>query len=314
MRVLIIITGSTATQDVLNRIWEITEPIVTKEDKVSLVLTCAEHDNFTLLLPEVVERDVHYCIDQPSTYEQYYRLKEFLENRLVDLLIFYGDKRGHELAVKLSIWLGCGFFPDTYRMQRCDNELRFLRKTCGSNLEWEITANTVPFIITAAQGRGQGITESKIAKPLLLSSAVNQKSDWLLRREVLKCLQVNALESASRVLIGGLGLGGKAVCDKMRKVASRWHMVPGFTRPVAMNGWCHIDEIVGQSGCRTAPSLCIALGVSGSAAFQVGIAGAKTLIAVNRDPDAPIFKYAQVGAVADAQGFVDALFQLSLTD
>jgi electron transfer flavoprotein alpha subunit len=68
-----------------------------------------------------------------------------------------------------------------------------------------------------------------------------------------------------------------------------------------------MEEIIGQSGVRTGAETCLAVGVSGAAAFMAGIEGVRTLIAVNPDSNAPIFQYADLGILATAEEFLSAL-------
>ncbi|MDR2160085.1 MAG: FAD-binding protein, partial [Treponema sp.] len=117
----------------------------------------------------------------------------------------------------------------------------------------------------------------------------------------------NPLETAPLIFAAGRGLGSGAACDRLRRVAGRFGAPLGFSRPAALNGWGEIAGIIGQSGVRTGAELCIAVGVSGAAAFMTGIESVHTLIAVNTDKNAPIFRYADTGIVAEAEEFISAL-------
>jgi len=104
----------------------------------------------------------------------------------------------------------------------------------------------------------------------------------------------------SRLLLaGGRGAGEQGIA-KMRRLASGLGGEIGLTRTAAQNGWGDFECLVGQSGRVANPEACVVFGASGAAAFMAGVEQAHTLIAVNTDPDAPIFTYADYGVIADA--------------
>jgi electron transfer flavoprotein alpha subunit len=224
-----------------------------------------------------------------------------------DLLLFYDDTAGHELASRLCARLGCGLFTDAVSAARRGERLFLARKACGSHLDWRIEVNRFPFVASISRGRAKAPT---LALPVPVGEAPPLRppeAGWLISRNELESRRENQLETARLLFVGGRGLGSKDGCEQMRRIAALYGAVPGFTRAAAMNGWCRMDEIIGQSGVRAAPEICVALGVSGAAAFMAGVEGAGVLVAINTDPDAPIFRRANAGAVVDALAFMEEL-------
>ena len=127
------------------------------------------------------------------------------------------------------------------------------------------------------------------------------------RFEQSEGLKVNPLESAPLIFVAGRGVGNRSACNRLRRIAEHFGAPLGLSRPAALNGWGEIEEIIGQSGLHSGSKLCIAVGVSGAAAFMAGIAPESKFIAVNPDKNAPIFHYADVGIIAYADVFIDAL-------
>jgi electron transfer flavoprotein alpha subunit len=83
----------------------------------------------------------------------------------------------------------------------------------------------------------------------------------------------------------------------------------GASRPVVQAGWVELDRQVGQSGKTVRPKLYIAAGISGAVQHRVGMEGADVIIAINNDPNAPIFDFAHYGIVGNAMTILPALTQ-----
>lgn len=112
------------------------------------------------------------------------------------------------------------------------------------------------------------------------------------------------------LLVVGKGVRSKEEVQKIKASAiSRGYMF-GVTRPVAMNGWALIDEIVGVSGHIYSPEVCITVGVSGSAAFYAGIENSGFIASVNHDECAPIIGMSDIFVIDDYENILERLFQV----
>ncbi|MFA8449163.1 MAG: electron transfer flavoprotein subunit alpha/FixB family protein [Bacteroidales bacterium] len=109
------------------------------------------------------------------------------------------------------------------------------------------------------------------------------------------------LEEANIVVSGGRGMRGPENWPLLEEFASLLGAATACSRPVADENWRPEDEHVGQTGKIIAPSLYFALGISGAIQHMGGISGSKCIVAVNKDPEASIFKFANYGMVADLQ-------------
>ena len=117
------------------------------------------------------------------------------------------------------------------------------------------------------------------------------------------------LEDASVVIAGGRGLGSREVFDLLFELARLLEGEVGATRPAVHAGWTDEDRLLGQTGKTVKPKLLISIGTSGALQYVTGIHGAETVIAINRDADAPIFKMADLGLVCDAQALLPVLLE-----
>jgi electron transfer flavoprotein alpha subunit/quercetin dioxygenase-like cupin family protein len=118
--------------------------------------------------------------------------------------------------------------------------------------------------------------------------------------------QTTKLEDAGIVVAGGRGMKNLEGFNTLRELAMLLGGEVGATRPAVDAHWTSSDQLIGQTGKSIKPELLITCGTSGAVQYTAALRGAGTIVAVNRDPRAPIFKIADFGVVADALSFVPA--------
>ncbi len=111
------------------------------------------------------------------------------------------------------------------------------------------------------------------------------------------------------VVVAGRGIGQKKNLAVVKELAELLGGDFGVSRPLIDEGWAEYPHQVGQTGCSVAPKLLISLGVSGAIQHLAGISGAQTMIAVNTDPEAPIFSVADYAVVCDCMDFARAMIE-----
>jgi electron transfer flavoprotein alpha subunit len=315
----IVFVPSHAADPGISLFWNLVAPIRDEDDRVEFWLPAPESRPITWspvpdrvlcgepAAPEDGLWDVRYtgiCLRW---------LESLWEERRPGLIIFPSTIAGHELAVRLSARLGCGCFTGTRALLREGAQLVARKKVCSSNLDQDAEIRDLPAVLTIT-GRqafspkdccigGERKTpaiERRPAEPLTLP-------EWLLEYRQCGIFPANPLETAPLIFAAGQGLGSRAACDRLRRIAERFGAPLGFSRPAALNGWGETGGIIGQSGVRTGAECYVAVGVSGTAAFMAGIEPASTLIAVNTDKNAPIFRCADIGIITGAEEFMAAL-------
>lgn len=115
------------------------------------------------------------------------------------------------------------------------------------------------------------------------------------------------LEDANVVVVGGAGLHSHDNFGLVHELATALGGEVGSTRPPVFQRWVEEEQLIGQTGKTVRPNLLFSIGTSGAIQYTAGIMEAKTIVAINRDKNSPIFQVADFGIVADAKTFLPLL-------
>jgi electron transfer flavoprotein alpha subunit len=119
-----------------------------------------------------------------------------------------------------------------------------------------------------------------------------------------------SIEDADVIVAGGRGLGEPEKFALAEELAKALGGAVAATRAVVDAGWYPYSAQVGQTGKTVSPKLYVALGISGAIQHKVGMQGANTIVAINKDPNAPIFEFSDLGVVGDLHEIVPKLVEL----
>jgi len=119
------------------------------------------------------------------------------------------------------------------------------------------------------------------------------------------------LEDASVIVSGGRGIGGTEGFALLRELAAALGGTVGASRSAVDAGWIEAERQIGLTGKFVNPDLYIAVGISGATQHMAGCSTAKTIIAVNRDPESPIFRRAHYGIIADYKNIIPLMIKKS---
>ena len=223
-----------------------------------------------------------------------------LVTRIVPATVLVGaTPRGRELAPRIAAKLGTGLTADCTGLRADGRRIVMTRPAFGGNLMADIECTRFPQMATVRPGTFPMPPEREGKGTAIY---------WQHRAGELKeILSEEAVAGPggdirdARILISlGDGIRDRSLVEVAESVASRVGGMVSCSRPLVERGWMPRSRQVGMSGRTVAPDLYMAFGISGSVQHRVGMSGAKRVVAVNSDPDAPIHGYADLSLIADA--------------
>lgn len=264
-----------------------------------------------------------YVIDRPLLKQYDTKAYTFALSHLINeykprVVLFGATHLGRDLAPSVAGHLGLGLTADctglSIREENGEKLLLQTRPAFGGNLIAEIVCpNTRPQMATVRPNVFSPPDQTKKSGPDIVKENLEIDSD-IIATEILETIseagaEVN-VEDADVIIAGGRGVGSAEKFDLLKRLASSLDGVVGVSRPVVEDGWMAKSRQVGQSGKTVSPKIYLACGISGAIQHKVGIRDSDTIIAINKDPQAPIFDLADLSIVGDLHEVISQLNEL----
>ncbi|MDD5399076.1 MAG: electron transfer flavoprotein subunit alpha/FixB family protein [Dehalococcoidia bacterium] len=236
-----------------------------------------------------------------STYMQ---VMEKAVAELAPKIIIMGQTaNGRDLAPRLAFKLGVSAVMDCLELAIDGGKLQCTRPVYGGNAKAIFTSDAFPQIATLRVKAGTPLAPDAGRAGEVAAFAVALDASKI-KAKVLETVKEEVaggkIEDAAAVVGGGRGLGGPEPFTKeLAELAKILKGAVGASRPPCDNKWVPDSIQIGLTGKIIAPELYIAIGISGSSQHMSGCSGAKCIVAINKDPEANIFKEARFGVVGD---------------
>jgi electron transfer flavoprotein alpha subunit len=217
-----------------------------------------------------------------------------------------------DFAPALAARLGRALVTDVTAVRRQDDRLVYTRPVFQGKLNADVAANgPAPHLVTFQIGafradaarRGSSAASVRQASSNVDAGTIRQKPEAPFK----EAKQSVDLSQAERIVAVGRGIKGQEHLKLAEQLAQAIGAEIAASRPICDAGWLPMDRQIGSSGQTVAPRLYVALGISGAIQHLVGMKGSRTIVAINKDPEAPIFEIADYGIAGDLFEIVPAI-------
>jgi electron transfer flavoprotein alpha subunit len=239
-------------------------------------------------------------------------LAALVEQQQPDLVFLPHTYQTRDFAPALAARLGRTLVPDVVGLAAQDGGFVYTRPVFQGKLNADVRAagpapHLVSFQIGAyradAAARGDSPAPIAPADVAIDAGAIRQKPEAPFQ----EAKQAVDLSQAERIVAVGRGIKGQEHLALVESLAKAMGAEVAASRPICDAGWLPMDRQIGSSGQTVAPKLYVALGISGAIQHLVGMKGSRTIVAINKDAEAPIFEVADYGIVGDLFEVVPAL-------
>jgi electron transfer flavoprotein alpha subunit len=217
---------------------------------------------------------------------------------------------GRDLASRLAFRLNTGVAMDILEFEVKDGAVHWTRPCYGGSARAVVRINGSPQIATV-RAKSQEPLEPDTSRtgdtiPLGVELNTASEREKITNKETVEAEGIQ-LEDADIVVSGGRGLGGPEGFQVIENLAHVLGAAVGASRAACDLGWYPPSQQVGLTGKTVSPDLYVAIGISGASQHMSGMAGSKTIVAINKDPDSTMVKSARYALIGDYKQAVPAL-------
>jgi electron transfer flavoprotein alpha subunit len=241
-------------------------------------------------------------------------LKQFIEAKQPKLVLMPHTYQVRDFIPKLATAMGRTAITDCIGYKKDGAKLLFTRQMFQGKLAADVSfTSDPPWFVTFQNGAFRGDKAEAGASPAPVEIINVEIADSIIRnkpQEVFKeAKQAVDLTQAEIIVSVGRGIKEQKNIDLARQLAEALGGELAASRPICDSGWLPMDRQIGSSGQTVAPKLYLALGISGAIQHIVGMKGSRTIIAVNKDSEAPIFEIADYAIVGNLFDIVPPLIE-----
>jgi len=253
-------------------------------------------------------RVVHAALSRGQTDAALIAVEAVMVRAEPDLVLVTADTVGRELAPRLAFRRQAALLTEAMELRLDGPAILARRQVYGGRAMATLATTKRPAVISVKPRSFDAPEPSDaVGEVEDLQVAIDADALPAVVTDVATETAEVGLEEAQVVIGGGRGVGGAEGFKLLQALAELLGGAVGSSRPPADEGWVPISWQIGQTGKTIRPNLYIAVGISGAAQHVAGVSGARTIVAINRDNQAPIFSLAHYGLVGDYRQIVPAL-------
>jgi electron transfer flavoprotein alpha subunit len=251
------------------------------------------------------------ALEAPLPQPRVDALAQVVEAKGVDTVLFAASVLASDVAAGLAARLDAGLNWDLVDIAKENGELIGKRPALEDSVQVDVGWTSEPQLALFRPGTFDAVESGGEAEVEELSPEFEVFS---LRATMLEQAHEESegpsIEDADVIVAGGRGLGGPENFKLVEGLAKALGGAVAATRAVVDAGWYPYATQVGQTGKTVSPKLYIACGISGAIQHKVGMQGSSVVVAINKDPNAPIFEFCDLGVVGDLHEIVPKLTEL----
>jgi electron transfer flavoprotein alpha subunit len=272
-------------------------------------------NNVASLANELAQKSVAkiYALEAPSladyTSDAYVEaLKHFIADKQPKLVLFPHTYQVRDFAPRLALALDRTLISDSIGYKVQDGKLLFTRQMFQGKFAADVSfAGDAPWLATIQIGAFRADQAEPGTAPVETVPAKEISARVTPHEVFQEAKQAVDLSQAEVIVAVGRGIKEQKNLALAEDLAKALGGEVAASRPICDNGWLPLDRQIGSSGQTVAPKLYFALGISGAIQHIVGMKGSRTIVAINKDPEAPIFEIADVGVVGNLFDIVPAV-------
>jgi electron transfer flavoprotein alpha subunit len=250
-------------------------------------------------------------LDKPLPQPRVDALETLLEDDGFDAVLFAASVLSADVAAGLAARLDAGLNYDLTEVVVEGDQLVGKRPALGDSVYVDVGWSSEPRLALVRSGTYEPQETGGSAEVVRFESRLQ---DFSLAATMVEQAHEESegpsIEDADVIVAGGRGLGGPEGFQQVEELAKALGGAVAATRAVVDAGWYPYSAQVGQTGKNVAPKLYVAVGISGAIQHKVGMQSSSLIVAINKDPNAPIFEYADLGVVGDLNEILPKLTEL----
>ena len=250
-------------------------------------------------------------LDAPLPQPRVDVLASLVRDQGYDTVLFHASVLSADVAAGLAARLDAGLNWDLVDLEGQGDELTGKRPALGDTVVVDVGWKSAPRLAIFRSGTFEPKSGGGTAQVEEVAAQLEEHSTAATMVErAHEESSGPALEDAEVIVAGGRGLGGPENFTLVEELAKALGGAVGATRAVVDAGWYPYPHQIGQTGKTVSPKLYIAVGISGAIQHKVGMQNSSTIVAINKDPNAPIFEFSDLGVVGDLHQVVPKLTEL----